>query len=116
MWRMERPDPESAVFAALADPARRAILGWLREEPRAVGELVDRLPLTQPAVTKHLGVLERAGLIRRRPEGRRRICELSQDGFRVADRWLGGYRPFWEGALDRLAALAEADRGGGDHD
>ncbi|MEL6266621.1 MAG: metalloregulator ArsR/SmtB family transcription factor, partial [Pseudomonadota bacterium] len=60
---MDRTDTTPDVFAALADGHRRQILGWLREGPLSVGQLVERLPLSQPGVTKHLGVLERAGLI-----------------------------------------------------
>ena len=115
---MDRTDATSEIFAALADPHRRQILAWLRAEPRTVGDLVERLPLTQPAVTKHLGVLERAGLIRRRPEGRRRICELVPQGFAAAEDWLAAYRAFWTGALDTLATLAEEapDDHAGDRD
>ena|SRR6056297_2322243 len=104
---MESTDPESAVFAALADPVRRQILGWLRGRPLPVGALVERLPLTQPAVTKHLGVLERAGLIRRRPEGRRRICELSPAGFRVAEGFLRGFRRVSATAPDQPVAATD---------
>ncbi len=104
---MTQPDPLSNVLTALADPSRRQILTRLRAHPVAVGELVEMLPLTQPGVTKHLGVLERAGLIRRRAEGRRRICELTPAGLRPLDDWLADYRRFWTDALDNLAELAE---------
>lgn len=106
---MTEPDPLSPIFAALADPHRRQILGWLRAEPMSVSALVDRLPLTQPGVTKHLGVLERAGLIRRVPRGRNRICELSEAGLSEAERWLAEHRLFWQQSLDRLATLAEEE-------
>ncbi|MEM7527348.1 MAG: metalloregulator ArsR/SmtB family transcription factor [Pseudomonadota bacterium] len=104
---MNRTDPLPDVFAALVDPHRRQILAWLRREPLTVGRIVERLPLTQPGVTKHLGVLEGAGLIRRRAKGRERICELVPDGLRALDAWLAEYRAFWDGALDRLQDLAE---------
>ncbi|MBY8974663.1 winged helix-turn-helix transcriptional regulator [Rhodobacteraceae bacterium NNCM2] len=104
---MTQPDPLSDVLSALADPSRRQILTRLRERPLPVGELVGALPLTQPGVTRHLGVLERAGLIRRRAEGRRRICELTPAGLRPLDDWLSDYRRFWTEALDKLAELAE---------
>lgn len=105
---MTRTDPLSDVFAALADGHRRQILAWLRERPMPVGALVDRLaPLSQPGVTRHLGVLERAGLIRRRADGRRRICELDRTGLAEAEAWMAEHRAFWETALGRLATLAE---------
>ncbi|MEM9735121.1 MAG: metalloregulator ArsR/SmtB family transcription factor [Pseudomonadota bacterium] len=100
-------DPLSEVMLALADPTRRQILAWLRERSLPVGHLVARLPLTQPGVTKHLGVLERAGLIHRRAEGRMRICELTPMGLRPVDDWLAEYRAFWTDALDAIADLAE---------
>lgn len=111
---MNRPDPVADVLTALADPHRRAILGWLREEPMTVGRLVERLPLSQPGVTKHLGVLEEAGLIRRVARGRERICEIVPAGLKPLDDYLAAYRGFWTGALDRLAAIAEEDPHGRD--
>ncbi|MEM9762344.1 MAG: metalloregulator ArsR/SmtB family transcription factor [Pseudomonadota bacterium] len=104
---MDRALDPSEVFAALADPNRRQILAWLRAEPLTVGRLVERLPLSQPGVTKHLGVLEGAGLIRRRARGRERICELEPAGLRPLDDWLSDYRGFWEEALDRIQEMAE---------
>lgn len=104
---MTQTDPLSDVMAALADPSRRQILTRLRTRPLPVGDLVRMLPLTQPGVTKHLGVLERAGLITRRAEGRRRICELTPMGLRPLDDWLSDYRRFWTEALDKLAEIAE---------
>ncbi|MEM7178957.1 MAG: metalloregulator ArsR/SmtB family transcription factor [Pseudomonadota bacterium] len=104
---MTQHDPLSNVLTALADPSRRQILTRLRDHPVPVGELVAMLPLTQPGVTRHLGVLERARLIRRRAEGRRRICELTAAGLRPLDDWLADYRRFWGDALDKLADLAE---------
>lgn len=106
--RSEAGGPElDTMFAALADPHRRHILGMLRHQPLPVGALVARLPLTQPGVTKHLGVLERAGLIERRARGRSRICTLAPGGLKPLDAWLGDYRAFWTQALDNLAELAE---------
>lgn len=106
---MSATDRMTGIFAALADPHRRTILALLREAPRTVGHLVERLPLTQPGVTRHLGVLERAGLIRRRTKGRQRICTLEPAGFRAAEDWLGDYREVWETALERLAEMAEEE-------
>lgn len=104
---MDRNDASPDLFVALADPHRRQILAWLRHEPLSVGALVERLPLSQPGVTKHLGVLERAGLIERQSRGRTRICLLTPEGLRPLDAWLADYRGFWEDALDRIAAMAE---------
>ncbi|MEM9781518.1 MAG: metalloregulator ArsR/SmtB family transcription factor [Pseudomonadota bacterium] len=98
------------MIGALADDHRRQILGWLRDGPLGVGALVSRLPLTQPGVTKHLGVLERAGLIRRVARGRERLCILEPTGLRPLDDWLQHYRVFWEGELDRIQAMAEEDQ------
>lgn len=113
---MIQTDQLTDVMAALADPSRRQILTWLRDRPLPVGDLVEKLPLTQPGVTKHLGVLERAGLIVRRAEGRKRICELTPDGLRPLDTWLMDYRQFWTDALDKLAELAEEPENDRDHD
>jgi len=106
---MTRLDPLTELSAALADPHRRRILDWLRAGPMSVGALVARLPMTQPGVTKHLGVLERAGLIRRRAEGRRRICELVPEGLAPLEDWLTDYRAIWTRSLDTLAGMAEAE-------
>lgn len=106
--RMDRTDTLDAVFLALADPHRRRILVWLRDGDLTVGALVARLPLSQPGVTKHLGVLERAGLVVREARGRERVCRLDPRGVSAAEAWLAEHRAFWTGALDRLAALAEA--------
>ena len=104
---MDRTDSLTPVLSALADPHRRQIVTWLRGGPLRVGALVDRLPLTQPGVTKHLGVLERAGLIRRTTHGRERYCELVAEGLKPVDDWVRDYRAFWSDALDRVATLAE---------
>ena len=104
---MTQLDQLSHVMTAVADPSRRQILAALSEKPLPVGTLVDMLPMTQPGVTKHLGVLEKAGLITRRAEGRKRICQLAPEGLKPLDAWLSDYRRFWADALDKLADLAE---------
>ena len=93
-----------ATWAALADPNRRAVLGLLRERPRAVGELVGALRLTQPATSKHLRVLREAGLVRVVPEAQRRIYALDPAPLAELDAWLAPYRRLWEERLDRLEA------------
>jgi DNA-binding transcriptional ArsR family regulator len=92
----------SATFEVLAEPARRRILELLRQRDRPVGELVDRLDLSQPGVSKHLRVLREAGLVRVRPEGQRRVYGLRAEPLRELDAWLAPYREFWGEKLDAL--------------
>ncbi len=96
-------DPLDAVFSALADPTRRAIVVRLAEGEASVSELAKPFDVSLPAVTKHLAVLERAGLLEHRKQGRVRHCRLVAEPMRVADDWLGTYRVFWERRLDSLA-------------
>jgi DNA-binding transcriptional ArsR family regulator len=91
-----------ATWAALTDPHRRAVLGLLRERPRAVGELVGALRLTQPTTSKHLRVLREAGLVTARAEGKRRIYALDPRPLRELDDWLEPYRDLWARRLDAL--------------
>src|SRR4051794_15805610 len=97
------------LFSALADPNRRAILERLRHGSATVSELAEPLPLGMPAISKHLTVLERAGLIQRRAEAQRRHCTLDEEGFRRLQRWMEHYRTLWAGSLDRLADLLDED-------
>jgi DNA-binding transcriptional ArsR family regulator len=91
-----------ATFSALADPHRRAVLELLRERPRAVGELVQRLGLTQPGTSKHLRVLRDAGLVRTSTDAQRRIYALDTGPLADLDVWLEPYRRMWERRLDAL--------------
>jgi len=91
-----------ATWAALADPNRRAVLTLLREKPRAVGELVGALRLTQPATSKHLRVLRDAGLVRVRTDAQRRIYALDPAPLAELDAWLAPYRALWNDSLDAL--------------
>ena len=100
-------DPLSAAFAALADPTRRAILARLAQGETSVGELVKPFPISGPAISRHLRVLENARLIERKVDARWRICRLHLPGLRVADDWLAQYRGFWESRLDRLVEVLE---------
>ena len=96
-----------AVFSALADPTRRRILARLARGPASVGELAAPFDMSLPAVSKHLTVLQRAGLLRRERDGRVQRCELDARPLGAATRHLERYRAFWDGALDRLARYLE---------
>ena len=105
-------DRLSATFAALADPTRRSILARLTEGEATVNELAAPFPITLQAVSKHLKVLERAGLIKRGRTAQLRPSRLQGDALKEAADWLAGYRGFWEGSLDRLGEhLLEMQRG-----
>ena len=97
-----QPDALSATFAALADPTRRAILARLAEGEAAVGELARPFAISGPAITKHLRVLETAGLISRGRIGQQRPAKLEAAALRAASDWLGEYRRFWEAKFDDL--------------
>ena len=98
-------DRLSATFAALADPTRRAILARLRAGETAVTELAEPFDMSLPAISKHLKVLERAGLITRSRAAQARPCRLAADPLKRAVDWLEAYRKFWEESLDRLDGL-----------
>lgn len=91
-------------FAALADPARRTIMQRLAEGPASVSELARPLPMSLPAVLLHLKVLEDAGLVTSRKEGRVRTCRIEPQMLDEAERWLSERRVVWERSLDRLNA------------
>jgi DNA-binding transcriptional ArsR family regulator len=95
-------DQLSETFAALADPTRRAILTRLAEGEATVNELAERFPITVQAVSKHLKVLERAGLITRGRTAQLRPSRLRGEPLGEAARWLERYRPFWQERFDRL--------------
>jgi DNA-binding transcriptional ArsR family regulator len=107
MTVMPAADPLSTAFAALADPTRRAILARLARGEAPVGTLAEPFAISGPAVSRHLRVLEGAGLIERRVDARWRICHLRAQGLRGAHDWLAQYRTYWEHSLDRLAELLE---------
>ena len=93
-----------STFALLAEPHRRQILDLLRVRRRSVGEIVDALPLTQPAVSKHLRLLKEAGLVRVEPVARQRLYSLDPGPLREVDAWLEPYRQAWAARLDALEA------------
>ena len=94
-----------ATFAALADPTRRAILAYLAKGDATVMELCELFALSQPAVSKHLKVLEQAGLISRTRDGQRRPCKLESLNLAQAHRWLEKHRLHWETRFEHLEAL-----------
>ena len=96
------PDLLSDTLSALADPTRRAILARLALGEATVGELARPFAMSGPAVTKHLNVLEKAGLIRRGRDAQRRPCRLEAARLKEAAEYLAGFRQFFEGSLDRL--------------
>jgi len=96
------------TFAALADPTRRAILSRLAKGDVSVGELAKPFEISLPAVSKHLRVLERAGLLVQDPQGRIRRCKLQAAPMREAAEWVQRYRRFWTRQLDALAKFVEA--------
>jgi DNA-binding transcriptional ArsR family regulator len=95
-------DPVSATFAALADPTRRAILSRLALGETSVMELAEPFDMSLPAISKHLKVLEHAGLISRGREAQWRPCRIAPVSLRAVDGWLGGFRRFWDENFGRL--------------
>lgn len=95
------------TFAALADPTRRAILARLARGDAAVGDLARPFRMSRPAISKHLRVLERAGLVRRARVGRISRCELDAGAMRAAAEWIEQYRVFWMGRLGELKRYVE---------
>jgi DNA-binding transcriptional ArsR family regulator len=99
-----------ATWTALTDPHRRAVLGLLRERPRAVGELVGALRISQPATSKHLRVLRDAGLVTVLPDAQRRIYALDPAPLAELDAWLAPYRALWNDRLDVLGQYLDDSR------
>lgn len=104
-------DTLSQTFSALADPTRRAILARLSQGPATVTELSAPFPISGPAVSKHLRVLERAGLITQGKEAQWRPCRLEPAPLRAVAEWTEAYRKFWEESFDNLDAYLEELRG-----
>lgn len=110
-------DALSSTFSALADPTRRAILARLTRGEATVGEIAEPFKISLPAISRHLKVLESAGLITRGREAQWRPCKLEAAPLREVDGWLERYRAFWEGGFDKMEAyLAELtkDKDNGD--
>jgi DNA-binding transcriptional ArsR family regulator len=101
--------PSHRLLSVLAEPTRLRILDVLLDGPRAVGELVEQLGVTQPATSKHLRVLRAAGLVHVHPDAQRRVYALRPEGLAELDAWLAPYRRLWEGRLDALEAHLDAN-------
>jgi DNA-binding transcriptional ArsR family regulator len=95
------------LFGALADPTRRAILERLAAGEATVGELAEPFAMSRPAISKHLDVLERAGLVHRIPDGRVNRCRFDADPLATAAAWVERYRRYWEGQFDALEKYFE---------
>jgi len=104
-------DELDRAFGALADPTRRAILALLTEGDAGVLEVAAPFPMSQPAITKHLGVLESAGLVSRHRRARQRLCHLEAARLKQLSEWVGSYREFWEESFERLDELLEELQG-----
>jgi DNA-binding transcriptional ArsR family regulator len=102
MYAAPHPDRLSLTFSALADPTRRAILARLSSGETSVTDLARPFDMSLPAITKHLKVLERAGLISRSREAQWRPCKLEAEPLHMASDWMEQYRRFWEERFDRL--------------
>ena len=109
-------DRLSQIFGSLADPTRRAILARLARGEVSVGELAEPFDMSMPAVSKHLSVLERAGLIERVPDGQWRRCSLKAGPLKDAYDWLKDYGRFWEESFDRMEKYLEELQTGGSSD
>lgn len=104
-------DRLGAVFQALSDPTRRAMLARLAASERTAGELGEQFEMSQPSASKHIRVLEQAGVVRRTVKGRHHTFRLSTAPLREAETWIARHRQFWEGALQQLdGVLADLQR------
>ena len=106
----------NAVFAAIADPTRRTIVQRLARQRLTAGELARGFRISRPAVSKHVRVLVRAGLLRVHREGRNRVYELDSTPLQQVEAWVAQYRDFWKANLQSLKAYVESDREGGTHE
>jgi DNA-binding transcriptional ArsR family regulator len=106
-------DELDRAFGALADRTRRAILARLTEGDAGVLEVAGPFPMSQPAITKHLRVLESAGLVSRHRQARQRLCHLEAARLRQLSEWVGSYREFWEESFERLDELLDELQAGG---
>lgn len=104
MMQAQSPDPLSATLSALADPTRRAILARLARGEATVNELAAPFDISLPAVSRHLKVLESAGLITRGREAQWRPCKLEPRALKRVDDWISRYRRFWGGSFDKMDA------------
>src|SRR5262245_59047975 len=112
-WLWMSGDHLSAVFSALADPTRRAILARLTEGDATVAEIAAPFNMSQPAISRHLKVLEQAGLISRSRRRTARLSHLEAEPLQEASEWLDHYREYWDERYERLDALLETLRNDG---
>ena len=110
VWRSMSSTQLDHTFRALSDPTRRAILARLTRGDVSVTTLTAQSSLSQPAISKHLRVLEDAGLVSRHREAQRRLCRLEPGPLREASRWLSSYREFWTQSFENLDALLDEVR------
>lgn len=96
-----------SIFEVIAEPNRRTMLELLRERERSVGELVGHLSISQPAVSKHLGILKGAALVGVRQQAQKHMYYLRPEPLREVDAWIAGYREFWSARLDALEELLD---------
>ena len=99
-----------AVFGALADPTRRAVLDLLRDGSLPAGAIARQFPVSRPAISKHLRLLRRARLVHEHRQGRLRLYGLSPEPLRAVDSWLENYRRFWQASLSGLKEFVESER------
>ena len=99
-----------AAFSALADPTRRAVLDLLRRGSLPAGRIAASFPVSRPAISKHLRLLRRAGLVSEQRQGRRRVYRLNPQPLKVVDSWLSHYRLFWETKLSALKTFVESEQ------
>jgi len=105
----EGEDQLDLIFRALGDQTRRSLLARLADKPAMVTELAQPFAMSLPAVSRHIRVLEKAGLVTRAVDGRVHHCSLSAMPLKEVEKWLNQYRRFWEGTLDSLARYVEGD-------
>jgi DNA-binding transcriptional ArsR family regulator len=103
-----------AVFVALADPTRRGMIARLSKGPASIGELGRPYDVSKPAITKHVKILERAGLISRKKDGRIHRCRLNPKPMEEAEEWIEKHRKFWQGSLGKLARYLERTKPAGE--
>lgn len=113
---MTSNDPLSQTLSALADPTRRAILARLAESEATVGELAAPFDISLPAISRHLKVLEAAGLVSRGRDAQWRPCKLDARPLRAVDEFVGRYRGFWEGSFDKMSSYLDELTQGDPHE
>ena len=107
---------DRSVFGAIADPTRRAILGVLSEGELGAGELAERFPISRPAVSRHVRILKKAGLVRARVDSQRRVYSLNPSALQEVDQWLAPYRLFWSSRMVDLKTYVESNNKKGEPD